>query len=182
MALLRQRKGQIVPKYVAFLRGINVGGNCKIPMADLRLLCAGITSDPGVRSYIGSGNLVFSATEPLADQIAGGIKDRFGFDVPIVVLAASEMRQVLADCPYAGAAGNTVHGYLCLETPTVDRVKIDSLKAPTEQVSVMGRTVWLFAPDGVGRSKLAAKMETCIGPATARNLNTLIKMVEMLEN
>lgn len=171
-----------MPKYVAFLRGVNVGGNCKIPMADLRLLCFGITSDPNLRSYIGSGNLVFEATEPLADQIAVGIKDRFGFDVPVLVLAEAKMRQVLADCPFAGAAGNTVHGYLCLETPTVDLLKIDSLKTPTEQVSVIGRTIWLFAPDGVGRSKLAAKMEACIGPATARNLNTLTKMVEMLSD
>lgn len=172
-----------MPKYAAFLRGINVGGNCKIPMADLRRLCVGITSDPTVRSYIASGNLVFSSTLPpqtLADQITAGIKDSFGFDVPVVVIPAPEMRAIIAACPFANEAGNTVHGFFCVDDPTIDQGKIVTLKSPTEQIAVIGRTVWLFAPDGVGRSKLAAKMETCVGPATARNLNTLTTIVEML--
>ena len=76
-------------KFVAFLRGINVGGNRKIPMSDLRRICVGKTSGTDVRSYIASGNLLFVA-EGQADQyatdIAAGITAEFGFDVPVLVL------------------------------------------------------------------------------------------------
>jgi uncharacterized protein (DUF1697 family) len=63
----------------------------------------------------------------------------------------------------------------------IDEAGIIALRVASESIAVKGRTVWLHAPDGVGRSKLGAKMEQMIGvEATARNLNTVRKMVEML--
>ncbi len=175
-----------MPKFVAFLRGINVGGHRKIPMSDLRRLCVGITSDPGLRSYIASGNLVFAAdgnADQLTAAIAGGIKSTFGFDVPVLVLEETHMRAALNNCPFLRNAGKLVHGYFCFDDPVLDETRADALKTPTEAVAVDGRTVWLHAPGGIGRSKLAAKMEQLIGvDATARNLNTVIKMVEMLDD
>ena len=172
-------------KWVAFLRGINVGGNRKIPMSDLRRICVGKMSDPNVRSYIASGNLLFEAdgsAEELGRAIADGIADAFGFDVPVLVLEEATMRAVLDGCPFPRDAGKLVHGYLCYDDPALDQAGVDALRAPTEQVAVVGRTVWLYAPDGIGRSKLAAKMEWLLGAeATARNLNTILKMVEMLD-
>ncbi len=171
-------------KFVAFLRGINVGGHRKIPMSDLRQLCVGITSDPDLRTYIASGNLVFDADGAAArwaTSIAEGIRARFGFDVPVLVLTEAAMRAALAACPFPRDAGKLVHGYFCFEKPQLDRAGVDALITPTEAVSVQGQTVWLHAPDGIGRSKLAARMERLIGvEVTARNLNTIIKMVEML--
>ncbi|PRY78782.1 uncharacterized protein (DUF1697 family) [Yoonia maritima] len=172
-------------KFVAFLRGINVGGNCKIPMADLRELCAEVTNDPDVRSYIASGNLVFETDRVAADvaaQISGAIKQKFGFEVPVLVLSEMNMRAISSSCPFPDEAGNKVHAFLCLNDPAVNQDKIDCLKTPTEQIAIIDRTVWFFAPEGVGRSKLMANMESCIGPATARNLNTISKMVEMLDD
>ncbi|SFR37890.1 Uncharacterized conserved protein, DUF1697 family [Yoonia tamlensis] len=171
-------------QYIAFLRGINVGGHRKIPMADLRALClkrAGVTA---VRSYIASGNLVIDADRSgaeLALEIQNAIADTFGFDVPIVVFDADAMRQVLANCPFPDGKGNQVHGFLCLDQPALDQGRIDALGRASEALVCVDRTVWVHTPEGVATSKLMAGMESCIGPATARNLNTLRKMVEMLD-
>lgn len=172
-------------KWVAFLRGVNVGGHRKLPMADLRRICVGKTSDPTVRTYIASGNVVFQAegaADALADMLAQAIKDEFGFDVPTLVLSEAAMRAILASCPCPDAPGNFVHAYLCYKDPVVDQAGINALCTLTETVTVIGRTVWLHAPDGIGRSKLATKMEKLIGvEATARNLNTVRKMVALLD-
>ena len=171
-------------KFVAFLRGINVGGNRKIPMSDLRRICVGKTSGTDVRSYIASGNLLFVAdgqADQYATDIAAGIKAEFGFDVPVLVLEEASIHAILDGCPFPKDKRKLVHGFLCYDDPVLDQEGVDAIKAPTEQVAVVGRTVWLYAPVGIGRSKLAAKMERLIGvEATARNLNTLSKMSEML--
>ena len=174
-----------MPKFVAFLRGINVGGHRKVPMADLRRICTTVTGDHDVRTYIASGNVVFAA-EGEADQLARGIADGIeadlGFEVPVLVLDAVTLCDGLDRCPFPRDAGKLVHGYFCFADPVIDLAGVNALKTPTEAVAVIGRTVWLHAPDGIGRSKLAAKMERLIGvEATARNLNTVIKMVEMLD-
>ena len=172
-------------KWVVFLRGINVGGHRKVPMADLRALCTATTSDPTVQTYIASGNVVLTADGPadaLADVIRTSIQQEFGFNVPTLVLHEDKMRAVLASCPCPDEKGNLAHAYLCYADPMLDQVGVDQLRVASETVTVAGRTVWLHAPDGIGRSKLAAKMEKLIGvEATARNLNTVRKMVEMLD-
>ena len=165
--------------WTAFLRGVNVGGHRKIPMADLRAICPGTQ----VRSYIASGNLIFAAdgdAPGLAATLQARIAAQFGFDVPVLVLSAPALGQLLQACPFAGQAGNQVLGYLCLAPPQCDHAGIDALRAGAEQVAVTDRTVWLHAPGGIGQSKLAAKLEKLIGvPSTARNLNTLTKVAEL---
>jgi len=171
--------------FVAFLRGINVGGHRKVPMAELRKLLAGISGDPNAQTYIASGNAVFAAegrADTLAAEIAAGIKAKFDFDVPVLVLDESAMRAVLAECPCPDEKGNLAHAYLCYDDPVIDQAGVEALRVASETIIVVGRTVWLHAPDGVGRSKLAAKMEKLIGAeTTARNLNTVRKMVDMLD-
>lgn len=177
----RDGKGRKMIRFVAFLRGINVGGHRKVPMADLRAVCPGTQ----VESYIASGNLIFAATgtaEEHSDVLMDRIKATFGFEVPVLVLAEKDIRAVLTDCPFPRDAGKLVHAFLCYDTPEVDQTGVAALKTATEEVAVIGKTVWLHAPDGMGRSKLAAKLERLIGVgATARNLNTIIKMVDLLD-
>ncbi len=172
-------------KYAGFLRGINVGGHRKIPMPDLRRLIIGKTSDPRARTYINSGNVVFASDRDkaaLTTKLRTGIQEEFGLDVPVLLLTDDELVAVLASCPAPAAAGNLVYAYLCFDPPQMNKAELDGLQAASETVRVVGRTVWLVAPDGVGRSKLAAKMEKLTGvQVTARNLNTLRKMVEMLD-
>jgi uncharacterized protein (DUF1697 family) len=171
-------------EFAAFLRGINVGGHHKIPMAVLRQLTGEVTGDTAARTYIASGNVVFSATgqaTEIADELQAEIAARFGFDVRVLVQEAGVLRAVLESCPFQAGAGNQVYAYLCFHAPGPDQAGIAALRTASEAVLVRGQTVWLHAPDGVGQSKLAARLEALIGaPATARNLNTIRKVVDML--
>ncbi len=177
-------RGGKMTKWVCFLHGINVGGHRKIPMADLRQLIADIALDLKVRTYIASGNAVFSADSDkntLQKGLREGIRGRFGFDVPVLLLSADDIRDVLASCPCPDEKGNLAHAFLCFDEPQMDHVGVTTLRIRSESVTIAGRTVWLHAPEGIGRSKLAAKMEQLIGvEVTARNLNTVRKMVEMV--
>ena len=169
--------------WVCFLRGINVGGHRKVPMADLRQLLQDIIGDTDAQTYIASGNAVFTAVESksqLKTRLRTAIEERFGFVVDVLLLSAQEMRDVLTSCPCPAEKGNLAHAYLCFDVPKLNKSASDALIAPSETLTVAERTIWLHAPEGIGRSKLAAKLEKLIGvAATARNLNTIRKMVEM---
>ncbi|WP_420858189.1 DUF1697 domain-containing protein [Marivivens marinus] len=170
--------------FVALLRGVNVGGGNKVPMADLRDLCAGL-GWTGVRTYIASGNLVFAAKgDPatLAEDLRRAMVARMGVDVPIMVLPGAALHQVLDDCPIAPAAGNQLHGAFLWADPHFDDALYAQLRTPTEEIRLQGRVAWVHTPDGFGRSKLAEKLPKVLGvDFTARNLNTIRKLVEMLD-
>ena len=171
--------------WVALLRGINVGGNNPVPMADLRALCAGL-GWADVRSYIASGNLVFRAkgqADGLADALRQAIAAQLGCDVPIIVLSGAALRAALADCPFDPGAGKHVHGFFLWADPVLDQDALERFRAPSEVLVVQGRVGWLYAPDGIGTSKLAEKFDKVVTGTqmTGRNLNTLRKLVEMLD-
>jgi uncharacterized protein (DUF1697 family) len=177
--------GTVMQTWVALLRGINVGGNNLVPMADLRKLCAGLGWTE-VQSYIASGNLVFWAegqADGLALVLRQAIAAQMGCDVPIIVLGAAAVRAALAGCPFDPVAGKQVHGFALWSDPVVDTVALERFRAPTEQLVVRGRVAWLYAPDGVGHSKLAEKFEQVVTGTqmTGRNLNTWRKLAEMLD-
>jgi uncharacterized protein (DUF1697 family) len=171
--------------WVALLRGVNVGGGNKVPVADLRRLAGGL-GWTGVRTYVASGNLVFRAegeAATLADALRAAMRDGIGVDVPVVVLSGDAMREALAACPFDPEAGKQVHVLFLFGPVTVDEVLRDSLRAPSETLVMDGTRAWLHAPEGFGTSKLAAKVDRVIrgAPMTGRNLNTLRALVEMLD-
>ena len=171
-----------VNQYAALLRGVNVGGRNKLPMVELRSLAAGLGWDE-VRSYIASGNLVFRADAGAhAADLRAAIADRMDMDVPVLVLSDRAVRSALADCPFMPDDPRHVHIYFLFSDPRVDDAAIDELRASSEAVEVAGRVAWLYAPDGIARSKLAAKISDVLGTdATARNLRTVRTLVEMLD-
>lgn len=164
--------------WIALLRGINVGGGNKLPMAELRDICSGLGWEK-VRTYIASGNVVFEANGA-AEALASCLHQNLPFDVPVIVLSVDDMANRLAHCPFPTEAGKTVHGFFCLDAPDVDEDVIAQY-ATTEKVIVQGHTVWLYAPDGFGRSKLAENFHRAVTGTTytARNLNTIHKLVDM---
>ncbi len=171
--------------WVALLRGVNVGGGNKVPMADLRRLAEGL-GWTGVRTYVASGNLVFRAegqAGALADALRDTMRDGIGVDVPVVVLPGDELRDALAACPFDPAAGKQVHVMFLFGRVTVDEALSDSLRLPSETLVMDGTRAWLHTPEGFGTSKLAAKIDRVIrgAPMTGRNLNTLRALVEMLD-
>ena len=159
--------------HVLFLRGINVGGHNKLPMADLRKMLNGLGLRD-VKTYIQSGNAVFRGASIAAEQIAEAIEAQFGFLPQAMVLEAAQLDAVLAANPFAAAGaeyGATVQiGFLAKPSALADTGILASIAAADEEFQVTNAAFYLHAPGGTGRSKLAAKAERLLGvPMTMRN-------------
>ena len=173
--------------YIALLRGINVGGNNVLPMKSL----VSLLEEDGcqcVKTYIQSGNVVFKAETIDANKISEMINMKFGFLPKVLLFNFSELQVALSECPYLTVGGEvsegkTVHFYFCDSEPKLNleqSEKISSLCSESEQYTLNGSVFYLYAPNGIGRSKLAAKVEPYLGVGvTARNLNTVRKLLTM---
>ena len=172
-------------RYLALLRGINVGGKNVIAMKDLSTLLAGL-GYIDITTYIQSGNVVFSA-DGKADDIATAIHEalvkRQGIDAAVLVFDAEGFTKALADSPYDIIDGKAVHLFFLdqpAEAPNLQR--LEELQLDSEQFRLIGKVFYLYTPDGIGRSKLAANVEKCLGVAvTARNGNTVAKLQSLLD-
>ncbi|MEU0412835.1 DUF1697 domain-containing protein [Streptomyces griseorubiginosus] len=175
--------------YAALLRGINVGGSRKVPMADLRTLLEDLGFS-GVRSYLQSGQAVFTAShgdeESLAAELAGAIEKRFGFAVDVIVRDHAYLKAIAENCPFPAAEleGKQLHVTYFSAPVDEDRyAEIDRAAYLPEEFRLGDRALYLYVPDGLGRSKLAehlSKPRLNKGViATSRNWNTVVKLVEM---
>lgn len=172
----------MINQHVVLLRGVNVGGNNLLPMKELKfhLEGAGYTK---VQTYIQSGNIVVQGTDVSPDRIASIINQKFGFTPGILAMPEDVFRAAVANNPYSSFEGKFVHFYFCKTNPSLDTTRVTKLKSATEQYHLNGTVLYLHAPDGIGRSKLAAQLESCLGvAATSRNLNTIRKLENMLTN
>jgi uncharacterized protein (DUF1697 family) len=189
-----------MPTHVALLRGINVGGHNKVPMAQLRELVAGL-GHADVATYIQSGNVAFSTsqtdTAALATALEEAIAAAFGIQVRVVVLSRADLGRVARDNPYPDEPSpKAVHVVFLSAKPGPEvaaRVADARRRAEQKQpgtrdtAEVIGRTIFLHTPDGFGRSELAAqiaggsrgKAGDLIG--TARNWATVTKLLTMCE-
>ena len=166
--------------YIVLLRGINVGGRNPLPMKALKSsLEAGGFSN--VRTYIQSGNIVLQSKTDPTHKVASLIQSDFGLSPEILVLSEAGFGASVARNPFPDLEGKTVHFFYCKEPPTADLSKAAALAAESERYELIGDVFYLHAPDGIGRSKLAARVEACLGvAASGRNLNTVNKLREML--
>lgn len=174
--------------WIALYRGINVGGRNKIPMAALTktLESAGCRS---VRSYIQSGNIVFSSASKskrrLIQEMGDATAAQFGFRPSILLLTADEFLAAVANNPFPEAIDEprSLHYFFLESRPdSPDLDGIVQLATPTERFQLIDTVFYLHAPDGLGRSKFAASVERKIGvPATARNYNTIQKLSALLD-
>jgi len=176
-------------RWIGLLRGINVGGANRLPMADLRdeLERLGLAS---VRTYIQSGNVVFDSphhdtAEALAGRIETAIEARHGFRPRVLVLSATRFRGAMEANPFPEGEPEpkTLHLFFLAGTPDeVDLPAFQAVVSPTERFHLGDGVFYLHAPDGIGRSKLATRTEALLGvPATARNWRTVTKVWEMVE-
>lgn len=174
--------------WIALLRGINVGGKNKLPMRDLVATLEGAGCQE-VETYIQSGNAVFRSEEAdgslLAEEIRAAIGERFGFEPRVLVLGAEHLERVLRSNPFPEAEPEpkTLHVYFLAATPeSPDLASLEEISAGRERFVLEGEALYLHAPDGLGRSRLAAKAERLLGvPATARNWRTVRKLWTMVE-
>lgn len=168
--------------YIILLRGVNVGGKNLLSMKELKVLLEG-SGFKNVKTYIQSGNIVLMAAINPEGDIATLIKNKFGFTPEMMVFSEDEFNLAASNNPYQKYEGKFVHYYFCKEAPKVDAAKLEELTSESESHELVGNVFYLHAPNGIGRSKLVANIESCLGvSATGRNLNTINKLKLMVKN
>lgn len=173
-------------KTIVLLRGINVGGNRKIPMAELRDACRAEGIDD-IETYIQSGNLIFSAKSAAEAEAAIEriVEARFGFKVEAIARTAGQWAGYAKGSPFADAdeRGNIVHLGLSKRAPDKGLVDILSARAQhCEEIVLQGDAIWIDFKDGVRDTKLSpASIDKAAGSTvTMRNWRTVTKLQEML--
>jgi len=172
--------------YIALFRGINVGGKNSLSMKELVVLLESI----GLRNiltYIQSGNAVFQSTEKNVSQLARRLTDeinkRHGFEAHVLILAPDAIKRAMAENPFSEAEADPSHlhlGFLASTPKNPDFKKLDALRKESERFHLSDHVFYLHAPEGVGRSKLAASAEKLLGvPMTDRNWRTVCKIREI---
>lgn len=177
--------------YIALLRGINVSGQKKIKMADLRVLMGNL-GYAEVQTYIQSGNIVFK-TEPeqveiLAEKIKAGIQAEYGWEVPVLVMQAADIQSAIAGYPWTDKGDRTPEQiYLTFleNAPEPERVAaLDQSAYSPEEFVLSNKVIYFFSPNGYGRAKMnnnffEKKLKV---RATTRNWRSTNKLLEMAKS
>jgi uncharacterized protein (DUF1697 family) len=174
--------------YIALFRGINVGGSNVLPMKDLVAQLENLGSQ-NVKTYIQSGNAVFQNEEEdallLSNKIRAAINKSHGFEPHVLLLKPAEIDRAVASNPFPEAESEpkTLHVYFLASMPkNLDLGALESIKSDRERFALEDRVFYLYAPEGIGRSKLAANTEKLLGVAiTGRNWRTVRKLMAMVE-
>jgi uncharacterized protein (DUF1697 family) len=167
-----------VKTYIALLRGL--GGKYTLPMRGLVELMEGIGLS-NVRTYIQSGNAIFRSEgiegSELSESIKTAIGKKYGFAPHVIVLTADEFKRAAASNPYREAESEpkSLHlTFLASKPKSPDLASLERIRKDNERFTLKGKVFYLHAPDGVGRSKLFARIEKSLGvPGTARNWRTI---------
>lgn len=179
-----------MPVLISMLRGVNVGGHNKIKMEALRALYESLKfADP--RTYVQSGNVIFRTKEKnspaLAKKIQNAIERKFGFRPEVVLRTADELRAAIAASPFATRRelepGKILVTFLAGDPGPESHATLLTFKAYREELHLIGRELYIYFPDGAGKSKLPwSKVEKLVQTTgTARNWNSVTKMLEMAE-
>jgi uncharacterized protein (DUF1697 family) len=174
--------------YVALLRAVNVGGRNRVPMPTFRTALEALGYDD-VRTYVQSGNAVFTgaraSTAKVADAIGGQLRTDVGLELDVVVRTAAELRDAIARNPFPGKESDhkALHiGFMQTKPP---KAKVSALVAPKSETGrfvVDGREIYLYRADGIGTSKLTPDFFARLGvPSTMRNWRTVTTLAEMAE-
>ena len=174
---------------ISMLRGVNVGGHNKIKMDALRDLYESL----GLRdaqTYVQSGNVVFRTEAKdlagLAKRIEDAIERKFGFRPSVIARTTADLRDAIARNPFAKRRGIDASKLLVTflaAAPSPDaRDEIVKIKAGPEEVRIDGRELFVYFPDGMGRSKVWPAIEKALKKSgTGRNWNTVTKLLEIAE-
>lgn len=172
--------------YVVLLRGINVGGKTKISMSDLRTLLTELGAED-VRTHLQSGNAVLrsrmAATQLMA-AVEKAIARELSLEVTVLVRTGTQLAKVVANNPFArrAKAPAKVHVAFLAAAPGRARVQaLDVKRGAPDEFRVAGREIYLYYPNGYGRTKINnAYFEKQLGvAATTRNWNTVTKLAEL---
>ncbi len=174
---------------VSLFRGINVGGHQKIKMSELKDLHESLGLRD-VSTYVQSGNVVFTTDEPdlaqLPQQIERGFEQRFGIHAEAIVRTSTELREIMEKNPFQNQQAKepkwVVVMFLAARPEKTAWEALANSYAGHEEFSLIGKEMYLYYPNGIGRSKLSgAFIERKLKMAgTARNWNTVTQILEMM--
>ncbi|MFE8700730.1 DUF1697 domain-containing protein [Cytobacillus sp. FJAT-54145] len=178
-------------KYVALLRGINVGSKNRIKMDALRTLMESLGVN-NVQTYIQSGNVVFESAEEkvaLQSRIESEIEREFGFSVNVVLRTAEELKQISESCPFTKkeiqeaesmSEGESLYVAFLQDVPLEDSiVKLNDYTSKSEEIRIKDKEIYLLFRQSIRNSKLANNLPKLGVPSTVRNWKTVTKLVEM---
>ena len=176
-------------RYAALLRGVNVGGNKKVPMASLREVVEGL-GHTDVKTVLQSGNVVFTAAKESAPLLAAAIEraiaDEIGVSSKTFVLTGADLRRAIDSNPFAEAASkdpsHLLLSFLSKNVAPAALGALDDKFVKGEELAVVGSVLYVWYRDGVGTSKLTgAVIEKALAvDTTARNWNTVIKLADLV--
>jgi uncharacterized protein (DUF1697 family) len=183
-----------MPRYVALLRGINVGGRNKVAMADLRRVTASL-GHTEVATYIQSGNVFFTSPDTsiisVADALEQEIARSLAVQPAVVVLSRAGLAQVIADNPFPQVTNpKCLHAVFRRQEMTPGAIaaigaakRSARAKGSRDEAIVVGRILFLHTPDGLGRSELGIQLARSSGLAagTVRNWATVTRLMAMLD-
>jgi uncharacterized protein (DUF1697 family) len=166
--------------YISLLRGINVGGNKIIAMSDLRALYESLGFQD-VETLLQSGNVVFRAAKADARKIEAAIQKKFGMDVTVILRTHHDLVEIIRRNPFEKRGvepGKLVVVFLSDEPNAAAARALTESYAGPEEAHVTGREMYVYYPDGQGRSKFTHTLiEKTLGVSgTARNWNTVKKL------
>lgn len=177
-----------MPTFISLLRGINVGGHRKIRMADLKQIYEGLGYSD-IRTYLQSGNVVFNSNRAEVDHsgaIHAAIAERFGFDVPVLVMSDGSFTRLVDSNPLLERPEIDVsylHVMFLYATPSVTGIPDEDLpRSQGEEAAFSSGHVILCCPNGYGRTKLTNEyFERVLDvPATTRNWKTVLALRDMI--
>ena len=179
-----------MPIFMSMLRGVNVVSHNRIKMDALRALYQALKlEDP--RTYLQSGNVIFRTKEENSPQLAKKIQDaiekKFGFSPGVILRTPDEFRNVIVANPFARRKdihpGKLLVTFFASEPSAEARAAVLALKPDPEELHLIGRKIYIYFPNGAGRSKLqwASLAEKLGTSGTARNWNSVIGMLEIAE-
>jgi uncharacterized protein (DUF1697 family) len=171
---------------ILFFRDLNIGGRNSLPMEEL----VGIFDSlgvPGAVTWSQSGNVALRCSRQqaanLGRRIRETVRDRLGFEPPVLVLKIQEVEHAIATNPFREAAKDpqSLHlWFLAKEPAEPDLGALESLKSASERFRLDKKVFYLHAPDGIGQSRLASGVEDCLGvESTGRDWRTVTKVLEM---
>ena len=172
--------------FIALLRGINVGGRCKIIMSELISAFIEIGCSE-VQTYIQSGNVVFKNgkiehTNAFAKAIQEQIKTQWGYDIPVLVIVAQDLQMILENCPFPDEIMQQSYFTLLHKEPKQDLIaQLARIELANEQIAIASNCAYVFAPQGYGRAKLnnnfiERKLQVV---ATTRNYKTMHRLIRI---
>jgi uncharacterized protein (DUF1697 family) len=167
--------------YVALLRGVNVGGKNKLPMAQLRSHFESLGFD-NVRSLIQSGNVIFESSHvPKARHLESTIEDQFAIVSRIALRTPLELQRVVTNRPASMQdTGRLYVGFFASKPAPADVVHLDHERFLPEQFSVAGEEIYMHLPDGMAQTKLPDYLNRRLKvPVTFRNWNTVNRLLDV---